>query len=121
MFLAEAAENVTNTERPSRNLLGDGVCDDDLNTELNGYDLGDCCEETSSRDLCQECRCPAEVIYKPHGKLDQLLITSLQINISFQTTVRALDVGVEWHSTLLETENVTLVEKPGVFTTKSSS
>ncbi len=45
-------------------LIGDGVCDDVVNSDKYDYDGGDCCIETSSRDLCQECRCPAHLIYK---------------------------------------------------------
>ncbi len=45
-------------------LIGDGVCDDEVNSVKYDYDGGDCCVETSARDLCQECRCPAHLIYK---------------------------------------------------------
>ncbi len=56
-------KNTTTTDSHSLKVLGDGVCDDDFNTAFYGYDQGDCCDDTSSRDFCQECRCPAELIY----------------------------------------------------------
>ena len=55
---------VEDTNEQDLKVLGDGICDDDFNTEFYGYDQGDCCDATSTRDLCQECRCPAELIYQ---------------------------------------------------------
>ncbi len=52
----------TTSSEPTFKVLGDGICDDNVNTEFYGFDMGDCCEETSSRDLCDECRCTTEQI-----------------------------------------------------------
>ena len=38
-------------------LTGDGFCDDEVNTELCYYDMGDCCDYPSDQSLCTECLC----------------------------------------------------------------
>ena len=45
-------------------VLGDGFCDDEANTEVCLYDLGDCCDYTdylTSRSLCTQCFCQADI------------------------------------------------------------
>ena len=42
---------------PRFELIGDGYCDDEANTEECMYDLNDCCEMESDRTLCQNCTC----------------------------------------------------------------
>ena len=39
--------------------LGDGFCDDFLNTEACGFDQGDCCDNTNLgwNHYCHECQC----------------------------------------------------------------
>ena len=37
--------------------LGDGFCDDDLNTLECHYDKGDCCGTCPDFSLCEECVC----------------------------------------------------------------
>ena len=54
----------TTSSVPTFKVLGDGVCDDNVNTEYYGFDQGDCCDETSSRYLCEECYCSVELITK---------------------------------------------------------
>ena len=60
------------------NLLGDGYCDDQANTEQCFYDFGDCCDYTdyqTSRSLCTECFCYADNLQIPSlaSKLSQLV------------------------------------------------
>ena len=42
---------------PHFELIGDGYCDDEVNTEECMFDLNDCCEMESDRTLCQNCTC----------------------------------------------------------------
>ena len=49
-------------------LLGDGVCDDELNAERYNYDNWDCCSAQASRDVCEDCFCKAEVLNIPKPK-----------------------------------------------------
>ncbi len=65
----------TTTSEPTFKVLGDGICDDNVNTEFYGYDMGDCCDATSSRDLCEECQCTIETIIKNSSQ------THRQLNI----------------------------------------
>ena len=37
--------------------LGDGYCDDEVNTPECLYDSGDCCSYCDDRTLCQDCFC----------------------------------------------------------------
>ena len=58
-------------------LLGDGYCDDEANTEQCLYDLGDCCDYTDysiSRSLCTQCFCYSEI----EGKIPSIISTSCQ-------------------------------------------
>ncbi len=41
----------------SKSLIGDGICEDDINTEICAYDGGDCCLEEKITDLCHDCIC----------------------------------------------------------------
>ena len=47
--------STTTTERSHK--VGDGICDDDLNTKSQDYDGGDCCSGYSSYEFCYECKC----------------------------------------------------------------
>ena len=40
---------------PHYQLVGDGICDDELNIEECMYDLNDCCKMENDRTLCQNC------------------------------------------------------------------
>ena len=37
--------------------IGDGYCDDVINTELCNYDGGDCCGSFIDTTYCNECQC----------------------------------------------------------------
>lgn len=37
--------------------LGDGLCDDEANTEICNYDTGDCCLGYINDHICQDCHC----------------------------------------------------------------
>ncbi len=60
---------VTETEEPCqfRNLLriGDGHCDDELNSEECNFDAGDCCLPIVEATFCYACYCYADNIYSP--------------------------------------------------------
>ena len=43
--------------QPWQRLIGDGNCDDALNTATCNFDDGDCCDPTASTDYCQDCIC----------------------------------------------------------------
>lgn len=38
-------------------LMGDGICDDDLNSESCFFDKGDCCNPEADKSFCQDCQC----------------------------------------------------------------
>ena len=38
-------------------LMGDGVCHDNNNSELCDFDLGDCCKPNRIKDSCCNCDC----------------------------------------------------------------
>ena len=43
--------------------LGDGICDDDLNSEDCFYDEGDCCKNVESAfEICTECKCNIPIL-----------------------------------------------------------
>ena len=51
-------ENLGNsTFCPYLDLVGDGYCDDEVNTPECLYDSGDCCSYCDDRTLCQDCFC----------------------------------------------------------------
>ena len=51
-------ENLGNsTFCPYLDLVGDGYCDDEVNTPECLYDSGDCCSYDNDRTLCQDCFC----------------------------------------------------------------
>ena len=37
--------------------IGDGYCDDDINTEICNFDGGDCCGSCVDTEFCIECAC----------------------------------------------------------------
>ena len=37
--------------------IGDGYCDDDINTEICNFDGGDCCGYSIDTTYCFECQC----------------------------------------------------------------
>ena len=37
--------------------VGDGYCDDEINTEVCNYDDGDCCGSSIDTTYCFECQC----------------------------------------------------------------
>ena len=74
------------------NLLGDGYCDDEANTEQCLYDLGDCCDYTdyvTSRSLCTECFCYADI----KGKIPSLFSNSSALQAQCEDII----VYEEWN------------------------
>ena len=43
-------------------LIGDGICDDNVNTNECFYDFGDCCDAASDKTFCTDCACHEPVI-----------------------------------------------------------
>ena len=48
---------IGNTEDIKNPLVGDGYCNDELNTDNCTYDGGDCCGVNVNSELCSECVC----------------------------------------------------------------
>ena len=72
------AEGISVCSNEFVDLLGDGYCDDEANTEQCLYDLGDCCDYTDysiSRSFCTECFCYAEI----GGNIPSLISNSCQL------------------------------------------
>ena len=42
---------------PKNSLIGDGVCNDEMNTAECSYDGGDCCGLNVNRKFCRTCKC----------------------------------------------------------------
>ena len=48
--------------------MGDGMCDDSLNTKVCDYDSGDCCLSAIDKSNCIDCFCFAENLHRPEAK-----------------------------------------------------
>ncbi len=57
-FYSSASALVDFGVAPVETMIGDGVCDDNLNNLENGYDGGDCCGSTPLKFVsCKYCEC----------------------------------------------------------------
>ena len=52
--------------------IGDGICDDEANTEVCNFDGGDCCGSDADFSFCEQCICYNEDSYDS-GMLQQKL------------------------------------------------
>ena len=48
------------------NLIGDGICDDTLNSLECFYDFGDCCGTAFDKTFCTDCSCHEPVIFETY-------------------------------------------------------